>query len=151
MKKTFQTFLVLFGVVAIFIAMMHIVVGPSSIPGSVPVNPTMDSEDRFYATLFGAYGVALIWCAWDIEQKSKVIYFLAATFLAGGIARIVSLTAVGLPNPFFIAMGLLELVIPFYMAYAQFRIVRSKPAPVRDATAVATQISSTNAVPPAGL
>jgi hypothetical protein len=62
MKKSLQVFLGLFGLTAIFIALLHIVLGPSAIPGSVPVNATMDSEDRFYATMFAAYGVALLWC-----------------------------------------------------------------------------------------
>lgn len=40
----------LFGATVIFIAAMHLVLGPAAFPGAVPVNATMDSEDRFYAT-----------------------------------------------------------------------------------------------------
>lgn len=54
MRRALQVFLALFGSVAIAIALLHIVFGPSAIPGSVPVNATMDSEDRFYATFFVA-------------------------------------------------------------------------------------------------
>ena len=104
MKKFLQVFLGLFGVTAIFIALLHIVFGPAAIPGSVPVNATMDSEDRFYATMFAAYGVALLWCIKDIGRKSQVVYFLALTFFVGGLARLVSIAASGLPHPFFIAM-----------------------------------------------
>ena len=139
MKKSFQVFLGLFGVTAIFIASLHVVLGPSAIPGSVPVNPTMDSEDRFYATLFAAYGVALIWCIKDIERKSMIVYFLTATFFAGGLARLVSIAAVGLPNAFFISMTVLELVIPMYMAFAQSRIANSMNAQPAAAADVATR------------
>jgi hypothetical protein len=104
MKKFLQIYLGIFGVTAIFIALLHILLGPAAIPGAIPVNATMDSEDRFYATLFAAYGVAMLWCIKDIEQKSQVVYFLALTFLAGGFARLVSIAAVGLPNSFFITM-----------------------------------------------
>src|SRR6266545_639084 len=69
MKKPFQVFLGLFGGTAILIASLHVVLGPSAIPGSIPVNATMDSEDRFYATLFAAYGVALLWCIGGIERR----------------------------------------------------------------------------------
>jgi hypothetical protein len=130
MKKSLQVFLGLFAVTAIFIALLHIVYGPSAIPGAVPVNATMDSEDRFYATLFGAYGVALLWCIKDLEQKSREVYFLALTFFIGGLARLVSMAAVGLPNSFFIAMTVLELLIPCLIAFMQSRIsktVRSEP------------------------
>lgn len=122
MKKSLQIFLGLFAVTAIFIALLHLILGPSAIPGAIPVNPTMDSEDRFYATLFGAYGVALFWCIKDIEQKSRFVYFLALTFFAGGLARLVSMAVVGLPNSFFIAMTILELLIPCLIAFMQSRI-----------------------------
>lgn len=50
MRKSLQIFLAIFGVTAIVIALLHIVFGPSVIPGSVPVNATMDSaqERSFY-------------------------------------------------------------------------------------------------------
>ena len=125
MKRSFQAFLAVFGVTAILIASSHIVLGPSAIPGSVPVNSTMDSEDRFYATLFAAYGMALIWCAVEVERKSLFVYFLAATFFAGGLARLLSLVAVGPPNAFFFTMMILELVIPVFMVVMQARISRA--------------------------
>jgi hypothetical protein len=94
----------------------------------------MDSEDRFYATLFAAYGVALLWCTRDIERKSKYVYFLAATFFVGGLARVVSMLAVGLPNTFFITMTVLELLIPVFMAVLQSRISEPQDERTRDAT-----------------
>jgi hypothetical protein len=140
MKKVLQVFLGLFGITAIFIASLHLVFGPRAIPGSVPVNPTMDSEDRFYAMLFAAYGVALLWCIKDIERKSMVVYFLAVTFFVGGLARLVSMLAVGLPNPFFIAMTMLELLIPFLMAFTQSRISKTSTAqPAVQAEGTASQ------------
>jgi hypothetical protein len=122
MRKSLQVLLGLFGTTAIFISLLHIVLGPTSIPGSIPVNPTMDSEDRFYATLFMAYGAALLWCIKDIEQKNKVVYFLTLTFFVGGLARLVSMAAVGLPNAFFIVMTVLELLLPLVIAFMQSRI-----------------------------
>ncbi len=126
MKQTLQVFLALFGVSAIVIAALHVVLGPAAIPGSIPVNATMDSEDRFYATLFAAYGVALLWCIRDIERKSMVVYFLALTFLFGGLARLVSVAMVGWPNTFFVAMTVLELLIPFFIVFLQWRVSKPK-------------------------
>lgn len=122
-RRALQVSLGLFGATAIFICLLHLVLGPASIPGSVMVNATMDSEDRFYATLFGAYGVAILSCVRDIEQKSGPLHFLLLTFFAGGIARLVSMAAVGLPNPFFVTMTVLELALPLVLALAQRRVV----------------------------
>jgi hypothetical protein len=119
MRKFQQVFLALFGITAIFISMLHVALGPAAIPGSVPVNATMDSEDRFYATLFLAYGAVLVWCVREVEHKSKPVYFLALTLFTGGLARLVSMAAVGPPNAFFVAMTALELSLPIVMALVQ--------------------------------
>jgi hypothetical protein len=47
-------------------------------------------EDRFYAVLFGAFGVAVLWCARDVERKQVYVDALAGAFLIGGIGRLIS-------------------------------------------------------------
>ena len=122
MRKALQILLAAFGVTAILIASLHVALGPACIPGSIPVNATMDSEDRFYATLFLAYGAALLWCVKDVERKAGPVRILAFVFFAGGLARIVSAIAVGLPNTFFVAMTLLELVLPVVIVVMSARV-----------------------------
>ncbi len=116
--------------VAIGISLLHIALGPSSIPGSVPVNATMDSEDRFYATLFMAYGAALLWCVKDVEKKSAQVKLLALVFFIGGLARLVSMLAVGLPNTFFLVMTSLELTLPGIMVLMSARVAAASRAGV---------------------
>lgn len=122
MRKTLQILLGLLGTTVIGISLLHIALGPAAIPGGVPVNATMDSEDRFYATFFLAYGVALLWCIRDVEDKARVVHFLMLVFFAGGLARVVSMLAAGLPNAFFIAMTVVELVLPGVYSYLMYRV-----------------------------
>jgi hypothetical protein len=124
MRKALQILLASFGVVAIFISLLHVALGPNCIPGSVPVNATMDSEDRFYATLFLAYGLALLWCVRGIERKGVYVRLLALIFFVGGLARIISILSVGLPNAFFITMTALELVLPVVILLMNERVAR---------------------------
>lgn len=112
MRRALEILILIFGVVCILIACLHIAIGPSSIPGSVPVNATMDSEDRFYAALFLGFGAALIWCSRDLGAREGVFGALLLTFFLGGIARIISVLAVGWPSPLFIFLGSLELILP---------------------------------------
>lgn len=112
MQSALKWFVVLFGAVCAGIGMTHIVYGPSSIPGSVPVNATMDSEDRFYATLFVGFGLTLIWCAMDLGARRGAFVWLLIVFFASGLSRIVSMTQVGLPHPLFVFLTVVELAMP---------------------------------------
>ena len=112
MRATLKAILIAGGAAAILISIIHIVFGPSAIPGSVRVNATMDSEDRFYAAIFLGFGIALLWCARAIERRVAFIRFLVSIFFLGGLARIISVLRVGPPNLFFQAMTALELLLP---------------------------------------
>ncbi len=112
MRRTLEIFVLLFGLTCIAISLVHIAIGPSAIPGSVPVNATMDSEDRFYATLFLGFGVALAWCSRKLEARRTVFGWLMLLFFLGGVARVISALQVGMPNTFFQVMGALELILP---------------------------------------
>ncbi len=112
MRRTLGALVTLFGVVCLIISLVHIVFGPASIPGSVPVNPTMDSEDRFYASLFTGFGATLIWCGADLGTRQRVFAVLLAVFFLGGVARIISAVAVGWPSSLFIFLGGVELLLP---------------------------------------
>jgi hypothetical protein len=122
MRKALRALYILFGATDIVIALVHLALGPASIPGSVPVNATMDSEDRFYATLFLAFGVAILWCAKDVERRSNVAYFLLGTFFVGGLARLVSIAAVGRPNALFMLLTGVELTLPLLLAWLQRQV-----------------------------
>jgi hypothetical protein len=100
------------GAICVIIALAHIAVGPHAIPGGVFVNTTMDSEDRFYATLFLGWGAAMIYSSRDLQARSGLLGALLLTFFLGGIARIISALFVGLPNALFIFLGSLELALP---------------------------------------
>lgn len=112
MRGALRLMLFLFGAVCAAIAATHIAIGPAAIPGGVVTNAVMDSEDRFYATLFLGFGLAVIWCARDLQRRENVLGALLAVFFAGGIARLISLAIVGSPGALFLFLGGLELVLP---------------------------------------
>jgi hypothetical protein len=112
MHRYLRHVVALFGVICVLISLAHIFFGPAVIPGSVQVNATMDSEDRFYATLFTGYGIATIWCSLNLAARKHTFEALLAVFFLGGIARVISITAVGWPNLLFVFLGSLELILP---------------------------------------
>jgi hypothetical protein len=124
MRLALRIILLVGGIAAVLIALLHVVFGPASIPGSVPANATMDSEDRFYAAIFLGFGVALLWCAQSIEQRGKAIRFLIAVFFLGGCARLISVMFVGPPNRLFQALMAVELLLPPAVWFLLSRVER---------------------------
>lgn len=110
--RSLEAVVAVFGAACCAIALAHVALGPAAILGAVPVNATMDSEDRIYATLFLGFGLALMWCSRDLAGRERAFAALLGVFFAGGVARIISALAVGLPHPLFVVLGLVELVLP---------------------------------------
>jgi hypothetical protein len=74
--------------------------------------PTMDSELRFYAALWGAYGIVVLRAAWGLPRMLPQAPWLAAIFFAGGVGRVLSRVTVGAPHPFFTLLMVIELSLP---------------------------------------
>ncbi len=74
--------------------------------------PTMDSELRFYAALWGAYGVLLLMTARDMRRLGHLVPWLAAVFFVGGLGRLLSRLSEGPPHPFFTLLMGIELALP---------------------------------------
>jgi hypothetical protein len=84
-------------------------------PPSAHWPPTMDSELRFYATLWGAYGVVLLRAARGLPRTLPQAPWLAAVFFSGGVGRLISLLTVGAPHPVFTLLMTIELTLPVLM------------------------------------
>lgn len=112
MRRILAVAVMIAGVICVAIALAHVILGPRAIVGGVFVNPTMDSEDRFYAVFFLFWGAAIVYCSRDLRSRQGLFGALLLTFFLGGIARIISVLAVGLPNMTFVCLGLLELGLP---------------------------------------
>jgi Domain of unknown function (DUF4345) len=122
MRRFQQIFLALFGGIVVAISLLHVALGPAKLLGLPALDPTMDSEDRFYATQFLAFGVVVLSCVRDVEQKGQTVRWLALAFFVGGLARLASMAAVGPPNTFFLLMTALELSVPAVMVLVQRRV-----------------------------
>jgi hypothetical protein len=133
MKRVTEIWLIAFGLICAGIGLAHLLFGTSTIIGGGTVNATIDSDMRFYALLFAAYGLVFVWCAVDIADRGRVANILGALFFAGGLARLLAWAATGQPNWFYVVMIPVELIVPL-VNWALIRWVsdsrRTEPARV---------------------
>jgi hypothetical protein len=112
MKRVTEIWLIAFGLICAGIGLAHLLFGTRTIIGGGSVNATIDSDMRFYALLFAAYGLVFVWCAVDIADRGRVANILGALFFAGGLARLLAWAATGQPNWFYVVMIPVELIVP---------------------------------------
>lgn len=122
MKRATEIWLIVFGLACAGIGLAHLLFGTATIIGAGPVNGTIDSDMRFYALMFTAYGLTFVWCAADITRRGAIANVLGAIFFAGGLARLLAWAVTGQPNWFYVLMIPVELVIPL-VNYALIRRV----------------------------
>jgi hypothetical protein len=144
MRLTLRILLIVLGVSALMIALSILLLGAGATvaageaafdaatgwrgPASPPWPPAMDNELRFYAALWGAYGVLLLITARNLDARWALIPWLAAAFFVGGIGRALSWLVVGTPHPFFLTLMAIELVLPPVMVLLWHSAGRSQSA-----------------------
>jgi hypothetical protein len=115
------------GGAALFIGLCILVLGAAATAGTTEVlfallagpgpaaeawSPTMDSELRFYAALWGAYGILALRAAFSLPRTLREAPWFAAVFFAGGVGRLLSRLALGPPRPAFVCLTAIELAAP---------------------------------------
>ncbi len=95
----------------------HVVLGLSAdlllganAPAELRSDPVLDSQNRFYGTIFMGYGVLLLLCATDPRKYALLFRILGGFIFLGGIARLISAALHGLPAPPVVGLIVIELV-----------------------------------------
>lgn len=118
----------LLGLAALVIGGMDFVIGPDATAGTfasllsvaAPGTPRLtglsgadiDSEMRFYAALWMAYGAAALWVARALPARMELLRVMLGVFWLGGLGRLISYFAVGAPHPLFVLLMWIEIALP---------------------------------------
>jgi hypothetical protein len=78
---------------------------------SAASDPVLDSQNRFFGTLFMGYGAFLLLSLQDLQRYAAVFRIVAAFIALGGVARILSIALVGLPTPPVLALVAVEVAL----------------------------------------
>ncbi|MEU1722603.1 DUF4345 domain-containing protein [Actinomadura sp. ATCC 39365] len=112
MVKALRTLAQLMGWACVLIGLLHVALGNAAIPGAASAGPTIDSWGRFMGAAFVGYGLAWLWAARQRPIPARVVRWLAAVFLLGGVGRLLSLAVSGWPHGFQVVLAVIELVLP---------------------------------------
>lgn len=121
----------LLGLAALVIGGMIFAIGPDAtgkifaavlrvaLPGTPQlaglVGADVDSEMRFYAVLWMAFGGVALWVARDLPKRMNLLRLMLGIFWLGGLGRVVSYFAVGAPHPLFLVLMWIEIALPLVL------------------------------------
>jgi hypothetical protein len=103
------------------------IAGARSIAGERRANPSVESELRFYATFYVAYGVAALRLAPRADRERAKVRALVALLCLAGLARARAWLTLGRPHPFQIGLLAVELGAPPAVLAAQARLGSAAP------------------------
>lgn len=85
--------------------------------------PNVDSELRFFAPFFVAYGGLVFLCAKHLRTHLYYVPHLLGIFLLGGLGRVLSYVIIGTPHPMFIPLMAIEVGLPIILYFLYTRVV----------------------------
>jgi hypothetical protein len=110
-KRLLQIVIALACLLPLIVGAESIVRGPAAVGGPATVPADLDSHFRYLSGIFFALGLAFVSCIPAIEARGPRFRLLGALVIAGGLARLVSLLAVGPPSTGHLAGLGVELVL----------------------------------------
>jgi hypothetical protein len=110
------------GVVATMSGLHSVVAGARSLPRQHLANPSVESELRFYAAFYVAFGLAALSVAPRADQDATTVRALAGALFLAGVARGGGWLAAGRPHRLQFALLVVELAAPPAIVAAQTRL-----------------------------
>jgi hypothetical protein len=100
------------GAVATAAGLYTVLAGAKSLPGQELASPSVESELRFYAAFYVAYGLAALRIAPRADRDTPAVRALAGTLFLGGLARAGGWLSVGGPGRLQRGLMVIELAAP---------------------------------------
>jgi len=108
----------------VFAAVLRVVLpGTPQLAGLVGAD--VDSEMRFYAVLWMAYGGLALWVVRDLPKRMNLLRLMLGIFWLGGLGRVISYFAVGAPHPLFLVLMWIEITLPFVLIALSYKSAKA--------------------------
>ncbi|MHB1218520.1 MAG: DUF4345 domain-containing protein [Alphaproteobacteria bacterium] len=110
-KRLLQATVAILALIPTLAGAAGILLGPAFLTGEAPAVANLDSQLRFLSGMFFAVGLAFYATIPSIERKGALFRLAAALVFTGGLARLISLWAVGAPTWPHLAGLVMELAV----------------------------------------
>ncbi len=127
-RRALQIAVTLLSLVPVTAGLAGVLQGPAMVDGAVG-SPSQDSHMRYLSGLLLAIGVAWWSAIPAIERQGPRVRLLTGLVVCGGLARLLSLVAVGSPSWPMQGALVMELVVTPAIALWQARVARRMDAP----------------------
>ena len=114
------------GVVATTAGLDTVIRGARSVPGQTVGSPALESELRFYAAFYTAFGLAVLRVASRADRDTAAVRTLSGALFLAGLARAGGWLLVGRPHPLQRALLGIELAVPPAIVAWQARLATQR-------------------------
>ena len=111
-RRRLQVLLGAMGVVAAAAGADGVLRGASGVRAAGRVSADVDSEFRFFAAWYAAFGVLLLDAARGREGTERTVRIASGGLLAGAIGRVLSIRRFGRPSVLYRILMAIEIVLP---------------------------------------
>jgi len=124
-KRLLQAAVAVLALIPTLTGAAGILTGPAFLTGEAPAAVNLDSHLRFLSGTFFAVGLAFYATIPSIERKGTLFRLAAALVFTGGLARLISLLAVGMPTGSHLAGLVMELAVVPALVVWQGQVARA--------------------------
>lgn len=116
-SKALRIFLTLAGLCTLFAGGFHALAGVGGdwfigLKSPEAINPSLDSQNRFYGAAFLLYGILFVYCARELLRYADILKIAFATMFLAGWVRSLAVLAHGWPTWQVSALWFTEIVLP---------------------------------------
>jgi|SRR6185369_14513981 hypothetical protein len=127
MKRTLQVVLAFLSLLPLIFGGLSFIYGAALFAPASGVTPKLDSQYRFVA----AWELCLTFIVWwiipQIERQTVLFRLICLVVCLGGLGRVIAWLAVGSAGPAFLAVTVLELLIPLLIPW-QAQVAKQVPS-----------------------
>lgn len=125
MRRALQITMLVVAAVPLALGTMSFVFGAGQFLPPEQVTASLDNQIRFYAVWFTVVFFLTIWCVRNLDIAGPVMRIMFITMALGGVARLFSISQMGLPDPPMIGAAVVEIgvlaFIPWHAAVLRRR------------------------------